>query len=277
MLNQFFDHIYVLTLERAHHRRNHIESELKGLSFEFFTGVDKHQLDRDTLIDKGVYDDQRHRSCKRTHRGMNLGEIACALSHRNIWQDAVDKGYESILILEDDIHLERSRLASFGRALEELPNQWELLMLGYYSEKYPSFKTHFQRATYQLYHQLKWFNWHKVSKGFIDNLLMQPFSDHLYRIGKLVGGHAYALRLETCRKFVAYQTPVFLQADRIYNYYLSDQGLNAFALKDKLFTLAETANDSMIGYASFGEKLIERPMEWCRKVPSVVQRKSSKV
>ncbi len=275
MLNQFFDHIYVLTLERAHHRRRHIESECAGLSYSFFYGVDKLQLDRETLIKKGAYDDERHRRGKRTHRGMNLGEIACAMSHRNIWQDAIDHGYQSILILEDDIHLERSRLASFAKAMSELPHDWELLMLGYYSEKYPSFKSRLQRATYQLYNRLHLFNWDKVSRAFIDNLLMQGYTENLYRIGKLVGGHAYALRLETCRKFVAYQTPVFLQADRIYNYYLSEHGLNAFALKDKLFTLADTANDSMIGYASFREKLMARPLEWLGKSLSPETGKSS--
>jgi hypothetical protein len=39
---------------------------------------------------------------------------------------------------------------------------------------------------------------------------------------------------------------VRLQADRIFNYYAAQDALNAFALKDTVFTLSELASDSYI-------------------------------
>ena len=43
--------------------------------------------------------------------------------------------------------------------------------------------------------------------------------------------HAYAVSDSAAKKFVSYQTPVHLQADRIFNYYAAERPLKAFALR----------------------------------------------
>jgi hypothetical protein len=48
-LNQYFDKIYVLTLERAIDRQEEIKLSLQGLNYNFFFGVDKKELDIATL------------------------------------------------------------------------------------------------------------------------------------------------------------------------------------------------------------------------------------
>lgn len=258
ILQDTFEKIYVLTLERAKDRHEHIERVLQGVDYEFFQGVDKLTLDYEELIAKKVYDDEAHRARKRTHRSMSLGEIACTLSHRAIQQDAIDKGYERILILEDDVKLHPEHLESFRAAMDELPTDWELLMLGYYGEKYPGFVSELKKRTYLFYHRFGLFNWDKVNKTFLERLLMQRYSSNLWTVGKLVGGHAYALTLSGCRKLVDFQTPVFLQADRVFSYYPAYHDLRAFALDKKLFTLADISEDSWIGYDSRASKVMTK-------------------
>ena len=75
---------------------------------------------------------------------------------------------------------------------------------------------------------------------------MEPYSQDLYRMGKVLGTHAYAVSASAAEKFVSYQTPVHLQADRIFNYYAAEKPLNAFAPKNTLFTLSELASESYI-------------------------------
>ena len=75
---------------------------------------------------------------------------------------------------------------------------------------------------------------------------MQEHSSDIYRIGKVLGTHAYAVSDSAARKFLSYQTPVQLQADRIFNYYAAERPLKAFALRDTVFTLSELAADSYI-------------------------------
>ncbi|CAM2069417.1 Glycosyltransferase family 25 protein [Sulfidibacter corallicola] len=277
--NAFFDHIYVLTLDRAIQRQTEIARVLKGFDWHFFRGVDKFDLDVDALIRDGLYDDKRHRHTKRTSRPMSLGEIACAMSHRAIYQDAIDNGYRRILIFEDDVAPDIANLAAFSETVGQLPDDWELLMLGYYSEKYPTAKTRFQEQVYLTYHKLGLFNWHKVNRRFLERLLMRPYSSELYEIGKLVGGHAYAMTQSACRKFVDFQTPIFLQADRVFNYYQAVADLKAFAVKRKMFHPSDMAEQSLIGYPnSFvkAQKLLAGLfLPWGRSEPGEVNLVSS--
>jgi len=257
-LQSSFDQVYVLTLDRATERHEHIQNMLQGIDYQFFKGIDKLTLDYDDLVAQDIYDDAAHRSRKRTHRSMSLGEIACTLSHRAIQKDAIDAGHDRILILEDDVQLHPEHLGAFAAAMDELPPDWELLMLGYYGEKYPGVVSELKRRTYLFYHHLGLFNWGKVNKTFLERLIMQRYSPNLWRMGKLVGGHAYALTQSACRKLVEFQTPVFLQADRVFSYYPAYYDLQAFALDRKLFTLADIAADSWIGYDDRARKLINK-------------------
>ena len=257
-LNSAFDHIYVLTLDRARERQEHIASELEGLDFEFFTGVDKFDLDYDATIADGVYDDDKHHRLQRSSRSLSLGEVACALSHRGIYEDAVERGYETILVLEDDVAFLRQNLPVFEAAWAELPADWEFLLLGYYDERYSTPFYECKRLYYQACRRLGLFHWERVSRRFINHQAMRPYSEHWWRMGRTSGGHAYALTQSACRRFVDYHTPVFLQADRVFYYYAMDRDLNAYALKEQLFVPSELARDSGIGYATSVEKAAER-------------------
>jgi len=253
--NQFFDAIYILTLKRAKDRQDRVEKELAGLDYEFFYGVDKHHLDIKRVTEDGIYDDSGHKALKRTHRSMNIGEIACALSHRAIYQDVIDQGHRRALILEDDVRPNPNFSAHFRQALSTLPEDWELLMLGYYSEKYPNLYSKLQLKTYQLYHHLKIANWHKVDPRFIRNMTMADFNEGWLKIGKLVGGHAYAVSQSACKAFIDLQTPVVLQADRVFSHQALIHGMKAYAIKEKVFGLSEMANASYIEYPNLFDKM----------------------
>lgn len=244
--NDYFDHVLVLTLKRAKDRQAHIEKCLRGLNWHFFHGIDKNHLDYAKLLADGIYDDALHRQTKRTSRSMTLGEIACALSHLNLYRDMLDKGYQKVVILEDDVLPQPENLAKFPGVLAELPENWEVLMLGYYAHKPPIFKYRMQQKIYMLYHHLRLFNWHKVRKSWIEQICMSPVSDHIDRFGKVLGAHAYALTAEAARKFIDYQTPVKLQADRIFNYYQAEFGLEGYAVRPTMFTLSELSQQSFI-------------------------------
>ena len=246
-INNYFDHVYVLTVEKAKDRQGPLVEILKGLNWSFFYGINKDNLNYQEVIDKGYYDDKKHRETKRTHRSMNLGEIACAMSHREICQDVITKKYKRALILEDDVLPVYKNLATFKAAVDELPDDWELLVLGYYGEKMPTLKYRLQLKVYLMFHYLKLFNWHKVSVNQIKKTCLSPYKNHLYTLGKLLGGQAYAISDEGAKKFVEYQQPIIIQADRVFNYYDSSSSCNAYAVKDIIFTLSELSKSSYIG------------------------------
>ena len=245
-LNRYFDKVYVLSLPHAKARQDNIVKVLEGLEWSYFWGADKKDYSFPEVIEQRIYDDQAHKNTKRTSRSMNLGEVACALSHRNIYQHMLDEGHRRVLILEDDVLPQYDHLQRFDEVISQVPEDWELLMLGYYGHKQASLRYRIQQQIYLGFHHLRIANWHKVSRNWIDNICMQEHSPDIYRIGKVLGTHAYAVSDSAARKFVSYQTPVQLQADRIFDYYDAERSLKAFALRDAVFTLSELASDSYI-------------------------------
>lgn len=245
-LNQYFDHIYVLTLDDAADRQENITKVLNGLNWSFFKATDKNNLDESKFDSENIYDDVKHKNTKRTTRSMKVGEVACALSHVRMYQHMLDNNFNHVLILEDDVLPEYDSLAEFDNVIRQLPKDWEVLMMGYYGEKLPNFKYMIQQKVYSVFHHLHLFNWHKVSKKWIDEICLSEYSNDLYNIGKVLGTHAYAVNQSAAKKFIAYQTPVILQADRIFNYYKADNQLKAFALKKTMFTLSELSEISSI-------------------------------
>jgi len=245
-LNPYFDQIYILTLPHAQDRQESVKMLMDGLNWRFFYGVDKEGLSMERVIKQGIYDDGAHRRTKRTHRSMTLPEVACALSHRAIYQDAVDNQYEKILIFEDDVLPCYDKLEYFPDMIGQLPKDWDLIMFGYYGEKRSSLKSWLQQQIYKVFRQLHLFNWHIVNKRWLEKLCMVNYSTDFFSIGKVLGTHAYAVNVQTAKNFIEYQTPIKLQADRVFNYYLSEYDLKAFAPKQPLFTLSALSKISQI-------------------------------
>lgn len=115
-LNQYFSHIYCINLDRRTDRWESMQEKLAILSIdsERFSATDLLALSNKKGTPK-----QR-------------GRYACTDSHYRVIKDAQEKGYESILILEDDCEFVEGFNTKIAEYLAELPPKWEMLMLGYY-------------------------------------------------------------------------------------------------------------------------------------------------
>jgi glycosyl transferase family 25 len=246
-LNQYFDKIYVITLEGCDDRQDSIKSHFSGLNYSFWPGTDKRKLPSNVQNDPSLYDDAMHKNTKRTSRSMSLGEYACACSHRSIYEDVVANNYERVLIFEDDAIPLLGRLSEFSVEMATLPSDWDVVLFDYYDHQLPSFKTSLKQSIYRLYQALHIANWHKVSPTLLSHLPMREFNEYFYLPGKLSGAHAYAVSNKAAKAYVEYQTPVILQADRIFYYYSQYKTLKEFALKDAMFGRGEVSEISTIG------------------------------
>jgi len=83
----------------------------------------------------------------------------------------VAKGYKNILITEDDVVIRKDYEEEFGKAVAELPENWDLFYLGTLD----------------------------VNKPFSPNL---PFSDHLEIARDRIGAHAMAINSKALLDFI---------------------------------------------------------------------------
>lgn len=127
-LDSAFDRIFVINLARRTDRRQDMLKQfnryLNATNFEFFDAFDGYDVDVDDLYTKGILLDKE----------LGIGEIACFLSHREVWKIAAQRGYESVLILEDDIRF-NSWLQSIVVAKQHVPEDWDIIH--FHSNFYP--------------------------------------------------------------------------------------------------------------------------------------------
>lgn len=137
-LNNYFDHIYVVNLARRADRRQEMVKKLTRLNIkaEFFPAEDGTSAENlkefteyyNTPIDP----ENAHEVEVRLKRKaiFSPGEWGTLKSYRNIFNDAVSRGFEKILCLEDDIIFANNFEELFNQAARIIPEDWKILYLG---------------------------------------------------------------------------------------------------------------------------------------------------
>lgn len=232
-LNQFFDQVYVLTLERAGERRVQLEKQLGGLNYTFFYGVDKQQMDTDDLVRRGLFDPEGAVAHHPMRKAMVPGHLACSLGHCMIYRDILNKGYQRTLILEDDVITDFTALASFDQIVKELPADWDLFYLGYDKNEYPPGNAWIKKI---FYHTVYTFGFRKLyNHTVINNLYPSPYSAHLSKAGFHDCTHAYAVTPAAARLLLDNQTPVVYNADNLLSFIITNGMLKAFISHPRIF------------------------------------------
>jgi glycosyl transferase family 25 len=231
-LNGWADRIFVVSLRRAVERRARIIERLAGLRFEFLDAVDKKDLDRDRLVRERAYDESPTRRAYRHRHDMTLGAIGCALSHRKLYEDMVAKGWDRMVVLEDDVVPRVPEVAGIADALAELPPTWELCYLGYWQNEVVTTTTRLKQLSYVALAPLGLSRWRP---GETLRLVPRAYSAHLRRAGRHMCTHAYAVSREGARKLAAAQTPVALAADQLLTMMVLGGRLDAYVAVPALF------------------------------------------
>jgi glycosyl transferase family 25 len=231
-LEQYFDKIVVVSVPRFTDRHERVKKNLEGLTFDFFWGADKLELDYDAAKTNGTYNEQQAKKLQRQGKALNPGEVACSLSHRMVYAAMVKNNWKKVLILEDDVLPIAERLAELPAALQELPNNWELVYLGYLKHEKITTALKTKQFFYKILSALGLMAW---SYKMVSNLLPKPFSTHLKQAGFHDCTHAYALTLHAAKKLLAVQTPVVYRADDLLSATIMKGELAAFVTQPKFF------------------------------------------
>jgi len=93
-----------------------------GIKFERFSGIKVSDLSQNILDEYVPEETQKY--------GTN-SMLGCALSHLFVWQDAIKNNYNNILVLEDDVYFTDDFNEYLKNIMEELPNDYDILYLGY--------------------------------------------------------------------------------------------------------------------------------------------------
>ena len=241
VLENYFDGIFVITLERATDRQEQIKNRLEGLNFQFFYGVDKLKLSFAELISNKIYNETEAKRLNRYGKGMVLGHVACALSHRKLYEHILEQGFKRVLIFEDDAVPLYGDLNEINIPINELPPDWEMVYFGYSKNEEATPKLKRKQKFYMALSHLKLLKW---SPLMVQNLLPKPFSQNLKRAGFHDLLHAYGVTNSACKTLVEAQTPVVFNSDPLVSYLIMNGKLNAFITNQQFFTQEQFIDES---------------------------------
>jgi GR25 family glycosyltransferase involved in LPS biosynthesis len=119
-INRICDKVYVINLEKEKERLSAFDTQMSKnrIKYERFNAV----LGANVLKDERLTD-YCNTFCTDGMKG-------CALSHRSIWEDVVKKGYQNVLICEDDAMISDSFDRDFQNSYYHIPKDYDVLYLG---------------------------------------------------------------------------------------------------------------------------------------------------
>jgi GR25 family glycosyltransferase involved in LPS biosynthesis len=132
-------HVAVINLDRRRDRWDYVSAHLRARGLQRFTrvsAVDGRALPPGSLELLTARARELIRRRRRWHHEEmhELGSVGAALSHLGLWQRLASTEDERWLVLEDDIHIEDGLEDVVGRALAEIPDRFDALFLGHYTD-----------------------------------------------------------------------------------------------------------------------------------------------
>lgn len=123
--------IYFINLERRPDRYNVTVPLLKKHGFNNITHLKAIDASKVNVLKyvhkdhiKPILDNQRTK-----HSQLSKGAVGCTLSHLIIYKDILKKRIQHAIVFEDDV-LPTRHISKIQVSLDELPNDWDIILLG---------------------------------------------------------------------------------------------------------------------------------------------------
>ena len=123
-MNTLFDSVYVINMDKDTEKMRVMEKTLAGLNVTYtrFPAIDGREVSKK---------EKREMSFSICSDIMcTKGTIGCGMSHMSLWKQIAKNDVQSALILEDDVVFTKNAMDVLEKAMDQLPEDWDLLYLG---------------------------------------------------------------------------------------------------------------------------------------------------
>ena len=151
MINNYFKHIYCINLDRRKDRWSQVSKEFAEIGIldtvKKFVAIDGSKVNRNSLnfsledhsvkyLSQPLLKILLAKILKNLPKYlfdrmiMSNGEVGCLLSHIEIIKEAEKKGFENVLIFEDDVVFCDDFNAKLAEFMANVPSDWDMIYLG---------------------------------------------------------------------------------------------------------------------------------------------------
>jgi GR25 family glycosyltransferase involved in LPS biosynthesis len=124
-LNNYFDKIFYLNLDKDTDRNQNILNEFKKWNITNF-----ERIPGEIITELPPQNEWRHFYKDRLNDKYIKGQLGCRASHLKAIKTAFDRGYKNVLIFEDDIYFESDPHQLLRNNMSNLIEGWDMLYLG---------------------------------------------------------------------------------------------------------------------------------------------------
>jgi glycosyl transferase family 25 len=118
-MNNFFDKIYIINLEKDSDRLEYMKKQCDKYNINFQRSI--------AVNGKNI---------QKTVKKLRKNQLGCAMSHLNIYKEIVQLNLDKVLILEDDVTLTQW-IIKLPSIMEDVPNDWDVVWVGNSRRKWP--------------------------------------------------------------------------------------------------------------------------------------------
>jgi GR25 family glycosyltransferase involved in LPS biosynthesis len=242
-MNSFIDNVYLINMDKDIDRLDKMTKECDkfNIKFERFSGVNPKILPEE---EKNKY------ITKFCQKYCTNGIIGCGISHLKIYEDVINNNYNNVLILEDDVYFEDDFHSILNNALEELPNDYDILYIGYFGLS--SKDTYYDHNYF-----FKIFSNKKTEKNIFKNLFCPEFP---------LGTHAMIISNKGCKKILQYMNKIYWHID--WQISFNNKDFNTYATNKKIVyqLWEESYNSNMLSFPKYPNTLLNNIYD-SNKVP----------
>lgn len=249
------DKTFVINLDKNPDRYNVMKNKFKSMGFDLpitrFSAIDGRKISFTNSLTKetftgeeilknkiwlkgdfntrcsGTEDEADHVFIKNVNQGgynkRIPGEIGCICSHKKIWQEIVEKGYENTLVFEDDVILFPFFNSLFNLAIKNTPKNYDLLLI--------SFKNYGQAFNNEAKN-----NFSRFFLTIFDVVFKNPFWKPAHK--NIMSSQGYIISNEGAKKLLEcekkYSQQSFLPIDVGIMYCINNKHIITYASKPKL-------------------------------------------
>lgn len=161
MKSSIFSKIYLINLVRRPDRLKNFltyfnASDMKNFSLTKFDAIDGTKLDQNNIplseLATAELQQLKTTGFRTKHYQLTMGAIGCYLSHVKVWEHILKHDNDVVLVLEDDAKLPENFLSEVNENVKYIPNDWDIILLGYLCKKCYEFQKYKEVERFQLTH-----------------------------------------------------------------------------------------------------------------------------
>jgi len=176
------------------------------------------------------------------HDDLSAGAVGCALSHVKVSKEALERGFNTIAVFEDDAALHSRSARELCSLLAAAPADWQCLLWGWWdrggtSVAQPLVDSKSNDET-----------WAEIDRSTTKST--SDFADPLVRVGRFWGCHAYVLNRSGMAQMLELNSPVSKQVDAALSEssVAPDGGLRVYGVADRTLRVQQVGKGSDVSF-----------------------------